>query len=65
VTVLPRFVFSRGEPAVEEAKVSAQPGHGKFVAREPHAAVSRALSTWKELVAPRRIERTGIPATGV
>jgi dihydropyrimidinase len=65
VTGLPRFVFSRGELAVEEAKVSAQPGHGQFVAREPNGAVNRALSTWKELVAPRRIERSGIPATGV
>ncbi|MER2536715.1 MAG: dihydropyrimidinase [Rhizobiaceae bacterium] len=65
VTGLPRFVFSRGELAVEEAKVLAQPGHGQFVAREPNGAVNRALSTWKELVAPRRIERSGIPATGV
>ena len=28
-------------------------------------AVNKALSTWKDLVAPRKVERTGIPATGV
>jgi hypothetical protein len=28
-------------------------------------AVNRALSTWKEITAPRKVVRTGIPATGV
>ena len=28
-------------------------------------AVNRALSKWKEITAPRKVERTGIPATGV
>ncbi|MBZ9698108.1 MULTISPECIES: dihydropyrimidinase [unclassified Mesorhizobium] len=65
VTGLPRFVFSRGELSVEEAEVKAKPGHGEFVGREPNAAVNRALSTWKEITAPRKVERTGIPATGV
>jgi dihydropyrimidinase len=65
VTGLPRFVFSRGELVIEETKVSAKPGHGEFVAREPNGAVNRALSTWKEIVAPRKVERTGIPASGV
>ena len=40
-------------------------GHGQFVAREPNAPVNKALSTWKELTAPRKVERTGIPASGV
>ena len=40
-------------------------GHGQFVAREPNTAVNRALSTWKEITAPRKVERTGIPASGV
>lgn len=62
---LPRFVFTRGELAIEESAIKTKPGHGKFVAREPHAAVNRALSTWKELVAPRKVERSGVPATGV
>jgi dihydropyrimidinase len=65
LTGLPRFVFSRGELTIQEAEVKAHPGHGEFVAREPYAAVNRALSTWKEISAPRKVERTGIPATGV
>jgi dihydropyrimidinase len=65
LTGLPRFVFTRGELAIEENKVETRPGHGKFIAREPNAAVNRALSTWKEISAPRKVERTGIPATGV
>jgi dihydropyrimidinase len=65
VTGLPRFVFTRGELVVDEAKVDAKPGHGGFVKREPFPAVNRALSTWKEITAPRKVERTGIPATGV
>lgn len=62
---LPRFTLSRGKVVVEEATIRTEEGHGKFVAREPHIAVNRALSTWKELTAPRRIERAGIPASGV
>jgi dihydropyrimidinase len=64
VTGLPRYVFTRGELAVDKGKVTARPGHGEFVSREPHMAVNKALSTWKEVVAPRKVERTG-PATGV
>jgi dihydropyrimidinase len=65
LTGLPRFVFTRGEIALNDGKVEAKPGHGAFVGREPHAAPNRALSAWKELVAPRKVERTGIPASGV
>ncbi|KQZ14083.1 dihydropyrimidinase [Mesorhizobium sp. Root554] len=65
VTGLPRFVFTRGELAIQENEVKTKPGHGEFVARQPHQAVNRALSTWKELVAPRKVERSGIPASGV
>ena len=65
VTGLPRFVFSRGELVIQEAEVKTRPGHGEFVAREPYQAVNRALSTWKEITAPRKVERSGIPATGV
>ena len=62
---LPRFVLTRGEIAVDDGKVDSKPGHGEFVAREPHQAVNRALSKWKEITAPRKIERSGIPASGV
>jgi dihydropyrimidinase len=65
VTGLPRFTLTRGRVSVTEDKVDAQQGHGQFVAREPMGAVNRALSQWKEITAPRKIERTGIPATGV
>ncbi|MCB9992539.1 MAG: dihydropyrimidinase [Hyphomicrobiaceae bacterium] len=62
---LPRFTLTRGRVAVEEAAIHPKEGHGEFVRREPFQAVNRALSQWKELTAPRKVERTGIPATGV
>ena len=62
---LPRTVFTRGEVATEDGEVKAKPGHGKFVAREAKTSVSQALSTWKQVVSPRKIERSGIPASGV
>jgi dihydropyrimidinase len=65
VTGLPRFTLTRGHVAVTEDTLDARQGHGKFVAREPKNPVNRALSQWKELVAPRKVERTGIPETGV
>jgi len=65
VTGLPRYTLSRGKVAVVEDEVKAEQGHGQFVGREPNNPVNRALSTWKEITAPRRIERTGIPASGV
>jgi dihydropyrimidinase len=65
VTGLPRFTLTRGKVAVTEDKVSAEQGHGEFVRREPNNPVNRALSTWKEITAPRKIERSGIPASGV
>jgi dihydropyrimidinase len=45
--------------------VKAEHGHGRFVAREANNPVNRALSQWKDITAPRKVERTGIPATGV
>jgi dihydropyrimidinase len=62
---LPRYVLTRGEIAVDNFKVQAQPGHGRFVEREANSPVNRALSQWKALTAPRKVERTGIPASGV
>jgi dihydropyrimidinase len=62
---LPRYVLTRGEVAITEDKIDTHQGHGQFVAREPKNPVNRALSTWKEITAPRKVERTGIPATGV
>jgi dihydropyrimidinase len=65
VTGLPRYTVSRGVVVVEEETMKTREGHGEFVARQPMSAVTKALSTWKELTAPRRVERSGIPATGV
>jgi len=62
---LPRFTLSRGHVAVTEGAMSSREGHGKFVARPPMGPVSKALSAWKELTAPRPVQRSGIPASGV
>jgi dihydropyrimidinase len=62
---LPRFTMTRGEVAVEEGDVKTQSGHGNFVKREPYQAVNKALSQWKQVTAPRQVQRTGIPASGV
>ncbi len=62
---MPRYTLTRGQVAVMDGEINTQEGHGKFVAREPNATVNRALSKWKDLTAPRPIERSGIPATGV
>lgn len=41
-------------------------GHGEFyVARKAGNPVNKALSSWKELTAPRPVSRTGIPASKV
>jgi dihydropyrimidinase len=65
VTGLPRFTLTRGKVAIREDEVKTEQGHGEFVKREAVNPVNRALSTWKEITAPRAVERTGIPATGV
>jgi dihydropyrimidinase len=62
---LPRYTLTRGFVAIEDGAIKTREGHGQFVAREPYPAVSKALSTWKELTAPRKVERSGIPASGV
>ena len=62
---LPRFTLTRGHVAIHDGEVRTQEGHGKFVKREPNTPTNKALSKWKELTAPRPVERTGIPATGV
>ncbi len=42
--------------------MKAETGDGRFVDRPANAPVNQALSTWKELTAPRKVERAGIPA---
>ncbi|MDR6816757.1 dihydropyrimidinase [Neorhizobium sp. 2083] len=65
VTGLSRYTLTRGVVAIEDGAIKTQEGHGQFVKREPYPAVNKALSTWKELTSPRKVERTGIPASGV
>jgi dihydropyrimidinase len=65
VTGLPRFTLTRGHVAIHDGEVRTREGHGSFVGREPNGPVNRALSTWKELTAPRPVARSGIPETGV
>ena len=62
---LPRFTLTRGSVAIHDGEVRTQEGHGKFVSRPGNGVTNKALSTWKELTAPRPVERSGIPATGV
>lgn len=62
---LPRFTLTRGKVAVHDGEIRTEEGHGKFVKRAPNGAVNKALSSWKELTAPRPVQRGGIPATGV
>lgn len=62
---LPRYTLTRGVVAVNDGKVETREGHGAFVPRAAGNPVNRALSSWKELTAPRPVKRTGIPASGV
>lgn len=65
VSAQARYTLSRGDVVWEYGKNSqAQPGRGRFVSRKPQAAVSTALSKWKELNTPRKVERDpmNIPA---
>ncbi|PWV97499.1 dihydropyrimidinase [Hoeflea marina] len=62
---LPRYTLTRGHVAVEEGTMKTREGHGQFVARKPVTPINKALSTWKNITAPRKVERSGIPATGV
>ncbi|OCX64498.1 dihydropyrimidinase [Thioclava sp. SK-1] len=65
VTGLPRYTLTRGVVGFADGQVVAPEGHGQFVARDPGMSVTRSLSTWKALTAPRPVERSGIPASGV
>ena len=65
VSASPRFTLSRGDVVYAAGQNSQpQPGRGRFVARPPAASPTRALSTWKALNTPRKIERDplNIPA---
>ncbi|MCK0196531.1 dihydropyrimidinase [Ancylobacter sp. 6x-1] len=55
---LPRYTLSRGEVVHSAGRNEApRPGRGRFVPRPSFPAPHRALSTWKEIVAPRAVVR--------
>jgi dihydropyrimidinase len=61
----PRYTLSRGEVIWAWGQNSQpRPGRGKFVKRPPYASASKALSKWKALNSPRKVERDplNIPA---
>ena len=65
VTAQPRYTLSRGEVVWAWGQNSEpRPGRGKFVKRPAYASASKALSTWKALNTPRKVERDprNIPA---
>jgi dihydropyrimidinase len=65
VTAQPRYTLSRGDIVWAYGQNSQpQPGRGKFVRRPAFASGSMALSKWKALNTPRKIERNpmNIPA---
>ncbi len=58
VTGLPRYTLSRGEVVWADGQNSQPvPGRGKFIPRPAFSSAHRALSKWKELTSPRKIER--------
>ncbi|WP_075217485.1 dihydropyrimidinase [Mongoliimonas terrestris] len=58
VSGLPRYTLSRGEVVYADGKNdSPRPGRGQFIPRKAHNPVNQALSVWKEITAPRMIER--------
>ena len=59
VTGMPRYTLSRGEVVWGESGAN-EPrlGRGQFISRPPFQAVNKALSTWKEVVAPRAVDRS-------
>jgi dihydropyrimidinase len=59
-TGLLRATLTRGEIAWLDGQVRAEAGAGKYVAREPFPAVHVANATWRELTAPRRVERVNV-----
>ncbi|MFQ5565761.1 MAG: dihydropyrimidinase, partial [Paracoccaceae bacterium] len=65
VSAQARYTLSRGEVIWADGQNSQpRPGRGRFVPRPAFPAVNRALSKWKELTAPRKVERdpTNIPS---
>ena len=56
----PRTVLSRGRIAWEQGDMRAKPGDGDFVARPANAPVHVANATYRELTAPRPVQRAEV-----
>src|SRR5947207_2799445 len=57
---LPRVTLSRGKAAWIDGDLRAEAGGGQYVARDPFPAVHVANSAWRELTAPRAVERVDV-----
>jgi dihydropyrimidinase len=57
---LARATLSRGNVAWLDGDLRAAPGDGGYVARDALPAVHVANATWRELTAPRRVERAEV-----
>ena len=54
---LPRWTLSRGDVVWGPDGATGRPGRGLHVPRKANPPISRALSTWRELTAPRPVVR--------
>jgi dihydropyrimidinase len=59
-TGLPRATLTHGEIAWLDNDLRAEAGAGQYVPRPPFPAVHVANATWRELTAPRRVERLDV-----
>ena len=59
-TGLPRATFSRGEITWLDGDLRATAGAGQYVARDPFPTVHVANATWRELNAPRAVQRMDV-----
>ena len=57
---LPRTTLSGGKLSLLDGELRAEGGTGKYVPRDPFPAVQVADATWRELNAPRRVERVDV-----
>jgi dihydropyrimidinase len=57
---LPRATLSRGKVAWLDGDLRAEAGGGDYVPRPPFPAVHTANTTWRELTAPRGVERMDV-----
>ena len=57
---LPRATLSGGKLSWLDGELRAEAGTGKYVPRDPFPAVQVADATWRELNAPRRVERADV-----